>query len=43
MLNTRGVGKSHENVRKMVIIAMLSGICLFLGLTGLGFIPLPLF
>ncbi|MDV4149829.1 ECF transporter S component [Clostridium sp. AL.422] len=43
MLNTRGMGKSHENVRKMVIIAMLSGICLFLGLTGLGFIPLPLF
>lgn len=43
MLNTRGVGKSHANVRKMVIIAMLSGICLFLGLTGLGFIPLPLF
>ena len=43
MLNTRGVGKSHENVRKMVVIAMLSGICLFLGLTGLGFIPLPLF
>ncbi len=43
MLNTRGVGKSHENIRKMVIIAMLSGICLFLGLTGLGFIPLPLF
>ncbi len=43
MLNARGVGKSHNNVRKMVIIAMLSGICLFLGLTGLGFIPLPLF
>ena len=43
MLNTRGMGKSHENVRKMVVIAMLSGICLFLGLTGLGFIPLPLF
>ena len=43
MLNTRGMGKSHENVRKMVIIAMLSAICLFLGLTGLGFIPLPLF
>lgn len=43
MLSTRGVGKSHENVRKMVIIAMLSGICLFLGLTGLGFVPLPLF
>ncbi|MGG7142396.1 ECF transporter S component [Clostridium nigeriense] len=43
MLNARGVGKSHENVRKMVVISMLSGICLFLGLTGLGFIPLPLF
>ncbi|MGG7212731.1 ECF transporter S component [Clostridium nigeriense] len=43
MLNTSGVGKSHENVRKMVVISMLSGICLFLGLTGLGFIPLPLF
>lgn len=43
MLNTRGMGKSHENVRKMVVISMLSGICLFLGLTGLGFIPLPLF
>lgn len=43
MLNTRGMGKSHENVRKMVVISMLSGICLFLGLTGLGFISLPLF
>lgn len=43
MLNTRGMGNSRENVRKMVVIAMLSGICLFLGLTGLGFIPLPLF
>ena len=43
MLNTRGMGKSHENVRKMVVISMLSGICIFLGLTSLGFIPLPLF
>ena len=43
MLNSRGVGKSHESIRKMVVIAMLSGVCLFLGLTGLGFIPLPLF
>ena len=43
MLNTRGVGNSREQVRKMVVIAMLSGICVFLGLTGLGFIPLPLF
>ncbi len=43
MLNTRGMGNSRENIRKMVVVAMLSGICLFLGLTGLGFIPLPLF
>lgn len=43
MLNERGMGNSRQNVRKMVIVAMLSGICLFLGLTGLGFIPLPLF
>lgn len=43
MLNARGMGNSRQNVRKMVVIAMLSGICLFLGLTGLGFIPLPLF
>ncbi|WP_300381384.1 ECF transporter S component [Clostridium sp.] len=43
MLNTRGMGNSREQVRKMVVIAMLSGICIFLGLTGLGFIPLPLF
>lgn len=43
MLNTRGVGNSREQVRKMVVIAMLSGICVFLGLTGLGFIPLPIF
>ena len=43
MLNTRGIGNSRNQVRKMVVIAMLSGICVFLGLTGLGFIPLPLF
>ena len=43
MLSARGMGNSRQNVRKMVIVAMLSGICLFLGLTGLGFIPLPLF
>ena len=43
MLNARGMGNSRQNVRKMVVIAMLSGICLFLGVTGLGFIPLPLF
>lgn len=42
MLNTR-VDNTKLNVRKMVVIAMLSGISIFLGLTGLGFIPLPLF
>lgn len=42
MLNTR-VNGTQLNVRKMVVIAMLSGISIFLGLTGLGFIPLPLF
>jgi len=42
MLNSR-VGGTRLNIRKMVIIAMLSGISIFLGLTGLGFIPLPLF
>ena len=42
MLNTR-VDRTQLNVRKMVVIAMLSGISIFLGLTGLGFVPLPLF
>lgn len=43
MLNARGFGNSREHIRKMVVISMLSGISIFLGLTGLGFIPLPLF
>ncbi|GAB6169406.1 ECF transporter S component [Clostridium carnis] len=43
MLNARGMGKSREHVRKMVVVAMLSGISIFLGVSGLGFIPLPLF
>ncbi|MBU5455305.1 ECF transporter S component [Caproiciproducens sp. MSJ-32] len=43
MLNERGLGNSREHIRKMVVISMLSGISIFLGLTGLGFIPLPLF
>ena len=42
MLNTR-VNRTQLNVRKMVVIAMLSGISIFLGLTGLGFVQLPLF
>ena len=42
MLNTR-VDRTQLNVRKMVVIAMLSGISIFLGLTGLGFVPFPLF
>ncbi|MEG1002195.1 ECF transporter S component [Clostridium sp.] len=34
---------SHRTLglRKMVIVGMLSGISIFMGLTGLGFIPLP--
>ncbi|MGL5086758.1 MAG: ECF transporter S component [Clostridium sp.] len=40
--NTRR-GKSGEQVRKMVMIAMLSGISIFLGVSGLGFITLPIF
>jgi len=43
MLNERGLGNSREHIRKMVVISMLSGISIFLGLTGLVFIPLPLF
>ena len=29
------------NVRKLSIVGMLSGICIFMGLSGIGFIPLP--
>lgn len=29
------------NVRKLAIVGMLSGICLFMGISGIGFIPLP--
>lgn len=31
----------RSKLRKLVIIGMLSGICMVLGLTGYGFIPLP--
>lgn len=43
MLNTTRMGRSREHVRKLVIIAMLSAISMFLGLSGLGFIRLPIF
>lgn len=33
--------KSKDSIRKMVMIAMLSGISIFLGTTGLGFIAIP--
>ncbi|SFU73284.1 Uncharacterized membrane protein [Clostridium sp. DSM 8431] len=29
------------NVRKLTVVGMLSGICIFMGLSGIGFIPLP--
>lgn len=35
--------RSGQQIRKMVIIAMLSGISIFLGVSGLGFITLPAF
>lgn len=43
MLNTSGMGRSRTYVRKLVIVAMLSAISMFLGLSGLGFIRLPIF
>lgn len=33
--------KNKSKTRKLVIVAMLSGISIFLGLTGLGFITIP--
>ena len=41
MIQSRKMEKSREHIRKMVVISMLSGISLFLGLSGLGFITLP--
>lgn len=35
------INKEREKTRKIVIVGMLSSICIFLGLTGLGFIPIP--
>lgn len=31
----------HLNTRQMAVVGMLSGITIFLGISGLGFIPLP--
>lgn len=41
--NQKQVPRTHDRtkLRKLVIIGMLSGICMVLGLTGYGFIPLP--
>ncbi|MFL7795881.1 ECF transporter S component [Clostridium chauvoei] len=43
MLKTTEMSGSRGHVRKMVMIAMLSGISIFLGVSGLGFITLPIF
>ncbi|SDP37076.1 ECF transporter S component [Clostridium gasigenes] len=43
MIQSKEIGKSREQIRKMVVIAMLSGISIFLGVSGLGFITLPAF
>ncbi|ABR32833.1 MULTISPECIES: ECF transporter S component [Clostridium] len=37
----RGYTKSKFSVRQIAMIGMLSAISIFLGLTGLGFIPIP--
>lgn len=43
MNNTYGMGKTKERTRKIVTVGMLSGISIFLGLSGLGLIVTPLF
>ncbi|MCR6515685.1 MAG: ECF transporter S component [Clostridium sp.] len=37
----KSIKKQKFGIRQLVIIGMLSGISIFMGLTGLGFIPLP--
>jgi len=37
----RVYGQSKMKVRQMAIVGMLASICIILGLTGYGFIPLP--
>lgn len=43
MIQSKEMGKSREQIRKMVVVSMLSGISIFLGLSGLGFVTLPAF
>ena len=43
MLKASGMGRSQTKIRKLVIVAMLSSISIFLGVSGLGFIRLPAF
>ncbi|MDD6794382.1 MAG: ECF transporter S component [Clostridiaceae bacterium] len=41
MNTTKTKKKQILGVRQLTLVGMLSGICIFLGLTRLGFIPLP--
>lgn len=43
MIQSRQIGKSREQIRKMVVVSMLAGISIFLGVSGLGFVTLPAF
>lgn len=43
MIQSKQIGKSREQIRKMVVVSMLAGISIFLGVSGLGFITLPAF
>lgn len=43
MIQSKEIGKSREQIRKMVVVSMLAGISIFLGVSGLGFVTLPAF
>ena len=43
MLNARNTSYARGSVRKLVMVGMLSAISIFLGVSGLGFIRLPIF
>lgn len=43
MYNSNVKGRSSSYIKKLVLVSMLSGISIFLGLSGLGFITLPIF
>lgn len=43
MIQSKQMGKSREQIRKMVVVSMLAGISIFLGVSGLGFVTLPAF